>query len=72
MVAKYMLLTPAGDIPEFSSLTSEDIALVTESAATSRSFLRLRTLPVVDAPLDSKENEYFSDIIIRIVRQIIT
>lgn len=29
-------------LPEFSSFTSEDIALVTESAATNKSFLRLR------------------------------
>lgn len=30
------------NIPEFSSLTKDDIAFVTESAATNKSFLKLR------------------------------
>lgn len=33
------------NIPELSSLTREDMALVTESAATRRSFLKLLVLP---------------------------
>ena len=35
------------DIPELSSLTSDDMAFVTESAATSKSFRKLRTLLVL-------------------------
>lgn len=35
-------------IPEFNSLTRVDIALVTESAATKRSFLKLRFPPAID------------------------
>jgi hypothetical protein len=40
-------------VPELSSLTKVDIALVTESAATNRSFLNdLPTEPGVPFPLD--------------------
>lgn len=46
------MLTLHVSIPEFSSLTNVDIALVTESAATNKSFLSERpTAPGVPLPL---------------------
>lgn len=39
-------------IPEFSSLTKDDIAFVTESAATNKSFLKLRFALALEFKLD--------------------
>lgn len=47
---KYLKVNIMYIIPEFNSLTNDDIAFVTESAATSKSFLKLR-LPHVIEPL---------------------